>query len=562
MQIRFASLILLLTAAATLLFWGGGCSEEEPTESDVTAPVVAFVNPVSYDQTTVAITDEIVFSLHADDPSGIDRVEIWITFHADTAATKIGEISAADSTGYFSMFWQTAGTANGAEGVLWALAFDAAGNRGRSALDVPIRVINSGEVGPPTPLFSITPPRGTVATEFKFDPTFTRDDIDPLEDIKVRWDFDGDGMWDKDTSECDAATAVYFSNYTVPREYVVRMQAFNTYYPAAAPPAEVRLVVTHEHGIPDPRNPDDFIRIEPGDYPIGVVRAGAGAGLSYDDREMVEDTLFVRISSPYLIEKYEVTNELYVAFLNDARADGLIEYDPYAGEREIRWLETGEVLISLTQTQTRVKFIDAQTGFGVDAEFLQHPVTGVSWFGAEYYAQYSGLRLPTEMEWEAAARGQMIDTNETGTYLYPWEPGDVITGAHANFDGSGDPYDSQVIPTTPAGGYNGSDIGGFATENAISTMGTYDQAGNVAEWVNDWYSNTIYAELLEAYLSGTPPLNPQGPSNETGAYPHRVYRGGSFTDEPAELRVTGRRATFPETMSRRIGFRTAYSEFQ
>ena len=558
MQIKSKYAVMMLMTILAVTLWAGGCSEEDPTYVDVAPPEVQLYHPVSHDKSTYSITDSITFRVLADDLGGIESVEIWCTYHADTLATRLGEAQLREGNEY-TLYWETIGTQNGAEGVLWVVATDCAGNQGWSTDKVPIRVINSGQIRQAIPRFFVTPSSGTVATSFLFNPTDTSDDIDRDDKILVRWDFDGDGIWDIDTTEHKNASEIVRHKYNTPGIYNAQLEAYNTYFPTAAPPYEVEVVVTPEHGMPRPPNPDNFVAIPSGDYPIGVIETGGVGSAAYDSRELVPDTLVVRISNRYFIEKTEVTNALYVGFLNAARDSGFIEFDPFAGEDEVRWAETGNTIIRASQDVSRVKFLDQQTGFGVDTDYQYHPVTGVSWYGALAYAAFYGLRLPTEVEWEVAARGDAIDFDNSGYYLYPWEPGDLIDGAWANYGSSGDPYEvAGVLMTTPTGEYNGEDMLGFPTQNAVSVFGTYDQAGNVAEWVRDWYDHGIYEEMYDQYdEAGIPALDPQGP--ETGW--KRVYRGGDFTGSPEDLRVTRRRATIPETMVEQIGFRTAYADF-
>jgi formylglycine-generating enzyme required for sulfatase activity len=155
-----------------------------------------------------------------------------------------------------------------------------------------------------------------------------------------------------------------------------------------------------------------------------------------------------------------------------------------------------------------------------NSDFAAHPVTGVTWQQANEYALWVGGRLPTEAEWEKAARG-------TDGRIYPW--GNEITGnEQLNYNSS-----MGVGDTMPVGSY----------PQGASPYGVLDMAGNVEEWVGDWYGPVYYAR--------SPEENPTGPNDGSA----KVLRGGSYFSNRLHVRSTAREKAFPNSNFPSSGFR-------
>ena len=236
--------------------------------------------------------------------------------------------------------------------------------------------------------------------------------------------------------------------------------------------------------------------------PTGEFRMGSNTTSAYSDEKPVH-TVYI---SAFYIDKYEVTNEEYKRF---------IDANPQWGkDRILHKYHDGDYLRHWTGNRYP---------YGKE----NHPVTWVSWYAAIAYAQWKGKRLPTEAEWEKAARGGLV-YNE---YL----SGNLINSEAAN-------YGKNVGGTTHVGNY-------FA-----NPYGIYDMIGNVSEWCLDKYSSYFF--------SNSPRLNPVAGGSIysivddfKNTKTDRVLRGGSWSSLERHVRVTHRSSRSPDWTGANLGFR-------
>ncbi len=205
------------------------------------------------------------------------------------------------------------------------------------------------------------------------------------------------------------------------------------------------------------------------------------------------------------IDKYEVTNLEYLKFILATGRNPLLDW--------------------------------RYDGGNFQEAMAHHPVMRVAWQDADAYCKWVNRRLPTEAEWEKAARGNDGRTN-------PW--GNQSAGlSRANFGRTGlsgpvRDRPERLLMYPPI-----IDVDKY--ENSVSPYGLYQTMGNVAEWVSDWYSRDYYKTA--------PDRNPRGP--ETGT--QKAFRGGGWMDSTTTMRVAMRNGTDPNTKINWLGFRCAKS---
>jgi len=223
-------------------------------------------------------------------------------------------------------------------------------------------------------------------------------------------------------------------------------------------------------------------------------------------------------TNAYYLDSTEVTNEAFLTFMNELGSGALCM------ERPCLEVDQGE--------------IDAQNGgFSLEPEAAREPAAGVTWYGAAAYCAWRGGRLPTEAEWEKAAAW---DFDAAVARRYPW--GDEFDGTAVNFcDASCDEPQANADFND---GFPG--VASVASFNGgVSPTGLFDMAGNVWEWVADWYDPSYYAN--------SPQNNPTGLADGT----EKVVRGGSWFDSGNFMASAIRFPSAPDNSDFTIGFRCA-----
>jgi serine/threonine-protein kinase len=262
----------------------------------------------------------------------------------------------------------------------------------------------------------------------------------------------------------------------------------------------------------------EMVYIPAGEFEMGA-NADEGFEMCQEDRDDCQRSWFEReepVHTVYLdaywIDKYEVTNAQFAAFLNE-----MGNQEKGSGA----WLDADS---------DHVKIHKSGGIWTADSGYEDHPVVEVSRYGAVAYAEWVGGRLPTEAEWEKAARGGLEGQ------LYPW----------GNED-----------PVCTLGAENGAQIFGCAGDTvevgsfAPNGYGIFDMAGNVWEWVADWYDSNYYGS--------SPFENPKGPSGPSDDTYQRVVRGGAFDVIRGGVRCAYRGRFNPNFRYYHFGFRVVVS---
>jgi len=341
-------------------------------------------------------------------------------------------------------------------------------------------------------------------------------------------------------------------------------------------------VMTNQWLTGDPNIPDDIVYIMDGGFEMGDHFAEGG---------LDELPLHPVLLDSFFMSKFEITNQQYCDYLNsaydacDTKVDGGVVYDFNDTGNSYPYCNTHSY-----DTDSQIDYNDVTGTFSVRTkggrDMSDDPMVEVSWYGAAAYCNWRsaqegyqqlydacdpnwpcdfskhGYRLPTEAEWEYAARGG----ENSPYYRFPW--GDTISNSQANYFASPSFYTYDVSPTSgfhplwngvnpktsPVGFFDGtmkykadynwpgSDTS-YQTISGANGYGLYDMSGNVWEWCNDWH--------IGDYYDTSPYDNPTGPASGT----FRVLRGGGWDVGPVDCRVVFRHVIYPSGRSFIVGFR-------
>jgi len=261
---------------------------------------------------------------------------------------------------------------------------------------------------------------------------------------------------------------------------------------------------------PDADN--DYIQLEWITVSGGTFQMGSNDGLSN------EQPVHTVTLSGFEISKYEVTNGQFCEFLNNKG----VSSDGSYNETEFIDMDGGCCQIVYSGDQ-----------FEVEKDKMNYPVITVTWYGARAFCEWIGGRLPTEAEWEFAARGG----NQTQGYIYSGS--DSLDEVAWYWNNSENP-DCYLYYG------HGTDIVGSKKKNEL---GVYDMSGNVCEWCSDWYGSDYY--------NISPRNDPQGPPAGT----RKVIRGGSWYANADECRCAYRNSNdVPERGISYYGFRVVRTQ--
>jgi formylglycine-generating enzyme len=254
----------------------------------------------------------------------------------------------------------------------------------------------------------------------------------------------------------------------------------------------------------------EFVKVSGGTYDMGDTFGEGHTDENYVHTVTIDD---------FEISKFEVTNYQYALFLKDYGKD-YVKNGEFKGEKMIYESEYG------------LKFIQGQWQPAAGYEY--HPVVNVTWYGAIEFCHFFDYRLPTEAEWEYAARerGKTVKFSSIGNVLDPFL---INYNSSIEHDSLLVLSDNIIVNTRQSGAY------------PPNELGLFNMSGNVWEWCLDWY--------LSNYYHDSKIINPTGPWFGT----YKAVRGGSWFSSAHSVRVTDRSFLAPYNYKEDVGFRVARS---
>lgn len=484
-----------------------GCGKDETTNPVNTAPIASFtVTPSTGTISTIFQFDASGCS-DAQDP--VSALQVRWDWENDGTWDTGWKTAKADTHTYGAMGTKTINLEVKDTGGL-------TGNRARTL------VVGAGNT-PPMASFTVTPASGDTLTSFQFDASRSLDAEDPVLALEVRWDWENDGTWDTQWSTTKTQSRRYGTTGTKTIKLEVKDSG------SLIGDTTQTVTVTGSE-----LNPGEMALVPAGMFTMGD-------GVSYCGTQQHQ----VSLTHSFYLGACEVTNKEYRDALEWAYDHGHITAD----EDSVNDNLDGSVSM-LTRMDLELCQITFNDGvFTVESGKDEYPVMMVSWYGAAAYCDWlsmsaglirtydhstwqcsggspyhaSGYRLPTDAEWEYAAR---YDDGR----IYPWG-NDVPDCSRANCYS-----DTYCVGSTSA-------VGSYP--RAPASLGLHDVAGNVWEWCNDWWT---------CDLGRSPVTDPQGSSLGTT----RVVRGGSWMDGGVQCACAFRGVEYrPSGTDGVIGFRIA-----
>ena len=267
-----------------------------------------------------------------------------------------------------------------------------------------------------------------------------------------------------------------------------------------------------------------------GEFMMGSV--SATASFDYWPLEGDEEPVHRVALDAFYLDKFEVTNRLFRKFAQETGHQTTAEREGKAMAYVLKNRKWEGVEVSGADWR-RPEGAETVFASGLD----EHPVVSVSWHDAESYCRYYGKRLPTEAEWEYAARAGTHTEYWWGNRNLSSRPMTNVADRTANRYFSGwtltTDYDDGYARTAPVGSFQ------------PNPWGLHDMLGNVREWVADWYDENYYRD--------SPPMNPTGPSSGR----LKALRGGSWINGINDARAATRSWSGPDTRGPIAGFRCA-----